>query len=70
VKVDPVIHQQVLDRAEALGIAPYGGFINPELVPTLDESGNLLDVKLTYPDNFTDQMLQYGESHGHLPRVN
>ena len=70
VKVDPVIHQQVLDRAEALGIAPYGGFINPELVPSTDESGNLLDVELSYPDNFTDQMLKYGEAHGHLPRVN
>ena len=70
VKVDPLIHQQVLDRAEALGIAPYGGFINPELVPSMDESGNLLDVELSYPDNFTEQMLHYGEAHGHLPRVN
>ena len=70
VKVDPVIHQQVLDRAEALGIAPYGGFINPELVPMTDDAGNLLDVELSYPDNFTNQMLQYGEDHGHLPRVN
>ena len=31
VKVDPAIHQEVLDRSEALGIAPYGGFINPEM---------------------------------------
>ena len=70
VKVDPVVHQQVLDRAEALGIAPYGGFINPELVPTLDESGAIIDVELSYPADFTEQMLGYGETYGHLPRVN
>ena len=61
VKVDPVVHQQVLDRAEALGIAPYGGFINPELVPTLDESGAIIDVELSYPADFTEQMLGYGD---------
>ena len=70
VKVDPVVHQQVLDRAEALGIAPYGGFINPELLPTLDESGAIIDVELSYPADFTEQMLGYGETYGHLPRVN
>jgi dipeptidyl-peptidase-3 len=31
VKVDQSIHQEVLDRSESLGIAPYGGFINPEM---------------------------------------
>ena len=65
-----MVHQQVLDRAEALGIAPYGGFINPELVPKLDESGAIIDVELSYPADFTEQMLGYGETYGHLPRVN
>ena len=71
VKVDQGIHQQVLDRAEALGIAPYGGFINPELEGVYDEAtGELVDAKLSYPDDFTGQMLRYGAAHGHLPRVN
>ncbi|MCU0349097.1 MAG: dipeptidyl peptidase 3, partial [Saprospiraceae bacterium] len=33
VKVDPAIHKEVLARSEKLNIAPYGGFINPKLVP-------------------------------------
>ena len=71
VKVDQAIHQEVLDRAEALGIAPYGGFINPEFTPEMDaNTGALVDVKLTYPDDFTQQMLGYGARYGVLPRVN
>jgi len=70
VKVDPVIHQQVLDRAEALGIAPYGGFINPKLSPITDESGNLMGVELSYPDDFTGQMLDYDAAYNFLPQEN
>ena len=71
VKVDQAIHQQVLDRAEALGIAPYGGFINPDFTPEVDaNTGALVDVKLSYPDDFTQQMLGYGAQYGVLPRVN
>ena len=70
VKVDPVVHQQVLDRAEALGIAPYGGFINPKLVAETNEAGEIVDVTLTYPEDFTQQMLGYGQDYGFLPRVN
>ena len=71
VKVDPVIHQQVLDRAEALGIAPYGGFINPQLTPSFDaETGELVDAKLSYPEDFTDQMLDYDKRYSTLPLEN
>lgn len=70
VKVDPVIHQQVLDRAETLGIAPYGGFINPKLSPITDESGNLMGVELSYPDDFTGQMLDYDAAYNFLPQEN
>ena len=70
VKVDPVVHQEVLDRAEALGIAPYGGFINPKLSAVTDEAGNLIGVELSYPDDFTDQMLGYDEDYNFLPQEN
>lgn len=70
VKVDQDIHQEVLTRSEALGIAPYGGFINPKLVAEMNEAGEILNVKLTYPDDFTSQMLDYGSEYGTLPRVN
>jgi dipeptidyl-peptidase-3 len=68
VKVDPEIHQEVLDRAEKLNSAPYGGFINPVLVPQMDESGAVIDVMVRYPDDFTKQMLYYGENYSFLSK--
>jgi len=70
VKVEPAVHKQVLDRAEKLGTAPYGGFINPMLVPVTDSTGTIIDVKVEYPDNFTQQMLYYSKEYSFLPDVN
>ncbi len=66
VKVDPAIHAEVLKRSEKLKSAPYGGFINPELVPEMDADGNIIDVKVTYPTDFTQQMLDYGKKYSTL----
>jgi dipeptidyl-peptidase-3 len=68
VKVDQNIHQGVLARAEKLNSAPYGGFINPVLVPQMDEQGNVLDIELRYPNDFTKQMLYYSENYGFLSK--
>jgi len=67
VKVEPALHQEVLTRSEKLHIPPYGGFINPKLVPVLDGGGNITDIKVEYPDDFTAQMLEYGEKYSFLP---
>jgi dipeptidyl-peptidase-3 len=61
VKVDQAVHTQVLERSEALGSAPYGGFINPLLVMNADST-----VSVEYPDDFTKQMLHYSETYGFL----
>jgi dipeptidyl-peptidase-3 len=66
VKVDPAIHKEVLDRSAKLNMPPYGGFINPKLVPVTDANGNITDVKLEYPDDFTAQMLEYAKEFGFL----
>lgn len=66
VKVDEILHQEVLARAEKLNSAPYGGFINPRLVPITDAEGKITDVKVEYPDDFLGQMLEYGERYGFL----
>lgn len=66
VKVDPAIHEEVLARSEKLGIAPYGGFINPQMTATTDAEGNITAVELTYPDDFTEQMLHYGKTYHFL----
>ena len=66
VEVDPAIHAEVLRRAEALDIPPYGGFINPKLAPVMDESGEITDIKVEYPADFTKQMLEYGRDFSFL----
>ncbi len=66
VKVDPDIHREVLERTEGLNIAPYSGFINPQLRPVTDESGEITDIELSYPDDFVDQMLHYGKTYSNL----
>lgn len=65
VKVDPALHKEVLDRAAKLESAPYGGFINPRLVPVM-EGDKVVDVKVEYPEDFLLQMLEYGENYGFL----
>ncbi len=66
VQVDQDIHNEVLERVEKLKSAPYGGFINPLLVPVTDDNGNITDVTVEYPDDFTQQMLYYSENFSNL----
>lgn len=65
VKVDAELHAEVLERAEKLNSAPYGGFINPKLVPVM-EGDKVVDVEVEYPTDFLDQMLEYGREYGYL----
>tara|TARA_B110000046_G_scaffold35749_2_gene39104 strand:+ start:71220 stop:73313 length:2094 start_codon:yes stop_codon:yes gene_type:complete len=66
VQVDADLHAEVLKRYENLGIAAYGGFINPKLVPVM-EGDSLIDVKVEYPESFREQMMYYGENYSFLP---
>ncbi len=70
VKVDTKLHQEVLDRSASLGIAPYGGFINPWMEATRDASGRITGVTLSYPDDFAGQMLQFSKNYHFLPNEN
>jgi len=69
VQVDADIHKEVLARTEKLNIAPYGGFINPRLVPVM-QGDKIVDVKVEYPADFTEQMLEYGKKYSFLPDYN
>lgn len=66
VKVDQDLHAEVLERSSELNIPPYSGFINPDIIPILDESGNITDVRVEYPTDFTQQMLDYSNKYGFL----
>jgi dipeptidyl-peptidase-3 len=65
VQVDPEIHKEVKDRYNALGIKPYGGFINPAIVP-VEKNGKVVDYKIEYYNDFLEQMLEYGKKYSTL----
>ncbi|RUT78920.1 dipeptidyl-peptidase 3 family protein [Ancylomarina longa] len=69
VKVDVELHQEVLTRFKKLNLAPYAGFINPDYRPVWD-GDKIVEVEIYYPDDFTSQMLEYGEKYSFLPHVN
>ncbi len=69
VKVDPVLHKEVLDRYAKLGVKPYRGFIQPRLVPVMS-GGQISDVKVEYPESFFGQMIEYGKKYAFLPVQN
>lgn len=63
VKVDPAMHQQVLDRYAKLNIAPYKGFVNPVYTAVRDASGKIIDVKVDYTETYPEQMLRYSRQY-------
>ncbi|MHB8056124.1 MAG: dipeptidyl-peptidase 3 family protein, partial [Candidatus Aminicenantales bacterium] len=66
VKVDPELHKEVLARYAKLNLAPYAGFINPVYTPVLDAAGKIVDVKVTLPEDYVGQMMEYGKKYGFL----
>ena len=66
VKVDPVLHKEVLERYQKLNIAPYSGFINPVFTLKMSEN-ELSDIAISYPEDFTVQMLYYSKNFSFLP---
>ncbi len=66
VKVDPQLHQEVLERYRKLNIAPYKGFINPWLKPITNRQGNIEDIEIDYTETYEHQMLRYSKEYGYL----
>ena len=60
VRIDPVLHEEVLERYRELNVAPYAGFVNPEY-KLVEKEGKIVDVVIGYPTDFLAQMLKYGE---------
>jgi dipeptidyl-peptidase-3 len=69
VKVDPALHKEILERYANLKMAPYQGFIQPKLTPVM-EGDKVIDVKISYPESFTGQMIEYGRKYSLLPNIN
>ena len=62
VEIDPELHKEVLERYSKLNLKPYGGFVNPDIVPVL-KHGKVVDYKLVYAESFLEQQLKYGKEY-------
>ena len=62
VNIDPALHKEVKERYEALNLKPYGGFVNPEIVPVI-KNGEVVDYEPVYTDDYLGQMLLYGKKY-------
>ncbi|SFC84381.1 dipeptidyl-peptidase-3 [Flexibacter flexilis DSM 6793] len=69
VKVDEKLHKEIRERYAKLNSVPYSGFIQPKLV-AVKQGEKIVDVKVEYPNNFVEQMLDYGKNYSFLPDEN
>ena len=66
VKVDAALHAEVLERYRRLDLAPYKGFINPQLLPVTDGDGQIVDIQVNYSEDYAHQMLRYSSEYATL----
>ena len=66
VKIDPELHNEVLERYKKLNLAPYKGFINPWMLPVYDENGEITDIQINYSETYEHQMLRYSSEYATL----
>ena len=62
VEIDPQLHAEVRERYYSLGLKPYGGFVNPDIVPVV-EGGEIVDYKIVPIDDYLAQQLEYGKKY-------
>lgn len=70
VKVDPVLHAEVLARYKQLDLSPYRGFVNPVMKEIRDAQGAVTDVVLDYTEGYAEQMMRYSRDYSYLPTYN
>src|SRR5688572_879045 len=59
VHFDARLRDEVVSRVDKLNMPSYTGFVQPKLEPVKSPDGSITDVKISYPMDFTAQMLEY-----------
>ncbi len=57
--LDERLRDEVVARADALGLRSYVGCVMPRLEPVRAADGSIADVQVSYPLDLTTQMLEY-----------
>ena len=70
VKIDPLLHEEILERYKRLNLAPYKGFVNPVMRLEKNAQGEVTDVTLDYTEGYAAQMLRYSRDYSYLNNYN
>ena len=70
VKIDPQLHEEILERYKKLNLAPYKGFVNPVMRLEKNTQGEVTDVSLDYTEGYAAQMLRYSRDYSYLNSYN
>ena len=70
VKIDPQLHEEILERYKKLNLAPYKGFVNPVMRLKKNTQGEVTDVTLDYTEGYAAQMLRYSRDYSYLNSYN
>jgi len=65
IRINPRWRDQVIKRAEAIDLPDHYAFVMPELELVTDRTGKVVEVKISYPQDFMKQQLRYS---GKIPR--
>jgi dipeptidyl-peptidase-3 len=69
VKVDQALLKEVKERFEKLNVAAYKGFVQPVLTPVMKDN-KIVDVKVSYPNNWLQDQLERSKKYSFLPIKN
>jgi dipeptidyl-peptidase III len=68
VHFDPKLRDEVVARVDRLQLPSYTGFVMPRLEAAKSASGEIVDVTISYPQDFTRQALEYSAATRELRR--
>ena len=66
VKVDQKLHDEVLERYKKLNMSPFSGFLNPDY-QLIEKDGEIIDIEISYPNDYPAQMMLYSKEYSYLP---
>ncbi|TKJ30628.1 peptidase M49 [bacterium (candidate division B38) B3_B38] len=59
IKINTEWRDQVIQRTEAINYPSQAALIMPRLTPVLNENGEIVDITISYTEDFTTQNLEY-----------
>ena len=59
IRFDPALRDEVVERVAGVDLPSYTGFVMPKLEAVTGADGSITDVLISYPQDFTQQMLEY-----------